>query len=195
MVAILSSYVKNHPCPPAAIFTGDGELVIGHRFDLGLKVVPLIVELLASQPGVHMGRVDIVDRNSRSNKPLLQEAVQQTGEPVVQQVFPALGLHGLFPLLASVDTLRADHEREERETGAAEEFARSIGLDLDAQVSSMLDLAEERLSHAKYYRAERDTEKRGLRFLQILLASVLFITAPFPNPPALRAASFTKGGF
>ena len=29
----------------------------------------------------------------------------------------------------------------------------------------------------------------------ILLANVLFITATFPNPPALRAAPFTKGGF
>src|SRR5438552_2142364 len=29
----------------------------------------------------------------------------------------------------------------------------------------------------------------------ILLANVLFITATFPNPSALRAAPFTKGGF
>ena len=29
----------------------------------------------------------------------------------------------------------------------------------------------------------------------ILLANVLFITATFPNPLALRAAPFTKGGF
>src|SRR5207249_4800614 len=31
--------------------------------------------------------------------------------------------------------------------------------------------------------------------IPILLANVLFTTAPLPNPPALRAAPFTKGGF
>src|SRR5438445_3652689 len=38
---------------------------------------------------------------------------------------------------------------------------------------------------------QRPASKRSL----ILLANVLFITATFPNPLALRAAPFPKGGF
>src|SRR5437870_9441353 len=139
--------------------------MIRHGFDFRFKIVTLVVQFLSTKSGAEVSRVDVFNCDHCGNKALLQEAAQKLREPVVQQVFPALGLHGLFPLLASVDTLRADHEREERETGTAEEFARSIGLDLDAQVGGVLDLAEQRLSHnvSKCPRATRGPlYKRGL---------------------------------
>jgi hypothetical protein len=126
-------------------FTGlfpDFQLVVRHAFDLGVKTMALEIEDLSCDSTIHAAGLDIYQLATFADKSFEIEFRQQLGEPGLQEIFPAFAARGNRDFLFDLDSVGIGDQGIECLGGGRKKLCRALGLDFDADVGGMVNLAE-----------------------------------------------------
>jgi hypothetical protein len=131
---------------PLAILPPDFQLVVRHAFDLGVKGVALEIERLSFDFTIHAAGLDIYHLATFADKAFKIEFGQKLGKPGLQEIFPIFARRGNRDFLLGLDSRGIGYLGVKRLGGGGKKFRRAPGLDFDADVGGVVDLAKAMIS-------------------------------------------------
>ena len=92
------------------------EVVVGHAFDFGVKVMALEVQSLTADSSLHPSVADLINLAVLANKSLNIEKRQEFAQPGMEQIFGIVPACGDIDILASLNLCRIGDQRIKRFT-------------------------------------------------------------------------------
>jgi hypothetical protein len=135
-------HVEDHPRMPAFVLFPHSQPVVRDTLDLGVKTMALEIEDLSFDSTIHAAGLDIYHLATFADKSFEIEFRQQLGEPGLQEIFPAFAARGNRDFLFDLDSVGTGDQGIQRLGGGGKKLCRVLGLDFDADVGGVVDLAE-----------------------------------------------------